>query len=202
MSKAAVLVGFAVMAGVVGATAGYVYIDSSNDPYADCRGGQAAGAIGGPFTLVDTKGATVTDRDVITKPSLVYFGFTYCPDVCPFDNARNAQAIDILADRGIVATPIFITIDPERDTSEVMADYTANMHPSMIGLTGTPEQIKAAAQAYRVLYQRRDVEGGDYLMDHSVFTYLVLPEVGFADFFQRSATPEEIADTVACFAAA
>lgn len=202
MSKTAVVVGFAVMAGVIGASAAYVFMGSGNDWYAACRGGQAAGTIGGPFTLVDTNGATVTDRDVITKPTLVYFGYTYCPDVCPFDNARNAQAIDILEERGIEATPVFITIDPARDTPAIMAEYTANIHPSMIGLTGSPDQIKAAAQAYRALYQRRDVAGGDYLMDHSVFTYLVLPEVGFADFFQRSATPEEIADSVACFDAA
>ncbi|MCU0800900.1 MAG: SCO family protein [Rhodobacteraceae bacterium] len=181
---------------------GYVLLNRPQDAFSACRGGVAAGQIGGPFTLVDSTGATVTDRDVITQPSLVYFGYTFCPDVCPFDNARNAQAVDILEERGIAATPIFITIDPARDTPEVMAEYTANVHPAMIGLTGSDEQIKAAANAYRALYQRRETGDENYLMDHSVFTYLMMPETGFADFFQRDATPEQIADSVACFAGA
>ncbi len=185
------------MVGLVAGSAAYVWHGRSDS---DCRGGVAAGAIGGPFTLVDTTGAEITSANVITKPSLIYFGYTYCPDVCPFDNARNAQAIDILEERGIDATPIFITIDPARDTPDIMAEYTQNIHPAMVGLTGSDTQIKAAADAYKVLYQRREMGGGDYLMDHSVFTYLMLPETGFADFFQRSATPEEIADKVACFA--
>jgi protein SCO1 len=199
MAKTAAILGFAAMVALVGGSAAYLFYGSSSDRFSDCRGGQAAGSVGGPFTLVDGTGRTVTDRDVITKPSLVYFGYTFCPDVCPFDNARNAQAIDILEERGIQATPVFITIDPERDKSPVMAEYTANIHPSMIGLTGTEDQVKATADAFRVIYQRREVEGSDYLMDHTVFTYLVLPETGFADFYTRDASPEQIADSVACF---
>lgn len=197
MANTAALLGFAATAGLVAGSAAYVFYGTSAN---DCRDGVAAGDIGGPFTLVDTTGAEVTSDDVITKPSLIYFGYTYCADVCPFDNARNAQAVDILQERGIEATPVFITIDPARDTPEVMADYSANMHPAMVGLTGSEAQIKAAAEAYKVLYQRRDMDGGDYVMDHSAFTYLMLPETGFADFFHRSATPEEIADAAACFA--
>ncbi len=168
----------------------------------NCANGAVGGDIGGPFTLLDTASNAVTEKDIITKPTLVYFGYTFCPDICPFDNARNAQAVDILEERGIETVPVFITVDPTRDTPDVMAEYVANMHPAMIGLSGTEDQIKAAADAYRVLYQRRDLDGGNYLMDHSVFTYLMLPETGFADFFQRSATPEEIADAVACFVGA
>jgi protein SCO1 len=202
LAKSAAILGFAAMAALIGGSAGYIYFKSADDQFSHCRGGLAAGDIGGPFSLVDSSGANVTDKDVIKQPSLVYFGYTFCPDICPFDNARNAQAIDILEERGIEATPVFISIDPARDTPEVMSEYAANMHPSMIGLTGSEEQVKAAADAYRVAYQRRDLGGGDYLMDHTVFTYLMLPETGFADFFQRSATPEEIADAVACFVGA
>jgi protein SCO1 len=199
MTRPAAILGFAAMVALVGGSAAYILYGSASDPFSKCRGGQSAGSIGGPFTLVDGQGRTVTDREVITKPSLVYFGYTFCPDVCPFDNARNAQAVDILEERGIEATPIFISIDPARDTPAVMAEYTANVHPGMIGLTGTEEQVKQAADAYRVVYQRRALEGDDYLMDHMVFTYLVLPETGFADFFRRDDPPEKIADAVACF---
>jgi protein SCO1 len=202
LAKVAAIAGFAAMLAITVGFAGYVYWPRPDDPLNACRGGAIAGDIGGPFTLIDTAGRTVTERDIITKPTLIYFGYTYCPDICPFDNARNAQAIDILEERGIDAQPVFISVDPERDTPQVMAEYSANMHPAMIGLTGDATQIKSAADAFRVLYQRRDVEGGDYLMDHSVFTYLMMPESGFADFFQRSATPEQVADAVACFAGA
>ncbi len=173
----------------------------SEGEFAQCQQGTVAGGdIGGPFTLVSETGETVTDKDVIKQPSLVYFGYTYCPDVCPLDAARNAEAVEILTERGVDATPVFITIDPERDTPEVLAEFTDVMHDDMIGLTGTPEQIKAASQAYRTFYKRQPGSGDDYLVDHSTFTYLVLPETGFVDFFRRDATAEKIAETVACYA--
>lgn len=201
MDKTAAILGSVALVAMLGIV-GYIGFERSRNAANNCANGVVGGDIGGPFTLVDTAGATVTDKDVITKPSLIYFGYTFCPDVCPFDNARNAQAVDILTERGIDVAPVFITVDPLRDTAQVMAEYTSNIHPAMIGLTGSEDQIKAAADAYRVLYQRREVGGGGYLMDHSVFTYLVTPETGFVDFFQRDATPEEVADTVACFAGA
>jgi protein SCO1 len=202
LAKTAALLGFAAVAALIGGSAGYVYFGGKDDPLSACRGGVSAGSVGGPFSLVNSEGNLVTDTEVITKPSLIYFGYTYCPDICPFDNARNAQAVDILEERGIEATPVFITVDPLRDTPEVMGEYAANMHPAMIGLSGTEDQVKSAADVYRVAYQRREIENGDYLMDHTVLTYLVLPETGFADFFQRSATPEDIAEAVACFVGA
>ncbi|TYB90458.1 SCO family protein [Oceaniovalibus sp. ACAM 378] len=166
-----------------------------------------AGAIGGPFTLVSETGETVTDVDVITKPTLVYFGYTFCPDVCPLDAARNAAAVDLLAERGYDVQPVFITIDPERDTPEVLAEWTDYMHPDMLGLTGSPEQIKAASQAYKTYFAKR--EGDDpafYLMDHTVFSYLMLPEHGFVEFFRgapnfngEGVTEEAVAESTACF---
>ena len=95
-------------------------------------------AIGGPFSLSDGDGKTVSDRDFPGKWQLIYFGYTFCPDVCPVDNSRNAEAVDILEEQGFDVTPVFISVDPARDTAEVMADYAANMHPRMIALTGTP----------------------------------------------------------------
>ena len=174
------------------------------DRFAQCRASSVAGgagAIGGPFELVNAKGETVTDKDVITEPSLLYFGFTYCPDVCPLDTSRNAEAVDILTERGYSTTPVFISIDPERDTPEVVGDFAYNLHEKMIGLTGSPEQVKAASQAYRTYYKKQDSDDPDYyLVDHTTMTYLVLPEHGFVEFFRRDTSPEAMADAVACFA--
>ncbi len=184
----------------LGATAWYVLGNRKDDVFAECRQGQVAGGdIGGPFTLVNTSGATVTDADVLTKPSLVYFGYTFCPDVCPLDMSRNVEAVDKLDEMGIDVTPVFISIDPERDTPEALRDYAANMHPKLVALTGSAEQVKAASQAYKTFYKRRDTGDEYYLMDHSTFTYLMLPGRGFVDFFRREITSDQMAESVACF---
>lgn len=187
----------------LGLGASYVATQGGNqDRFAQCRRGVVAGgaaAIGGPFTLVDETGATVTDKDVITGPTLLYFGYTYCPDVCPLDNARNAEAVTLLEERGYQVTPVFISVDSGRDTPEIMAEFTDVMHPRMIGLTGSPEQVKAASQAYRTYFNIQDPNDPYYLIDHSTQTYLVFPEIGFVEFFNRDATAEEMADRVGCF---
>lgn len=187
----------AVLAGL-GAT---YFVSQSQTDVSSCSGSTVAGDIGGPFELVNQNGETVTETDVITEPSLVYFGYTFCPDVCPFDVARNADAIDILLERGVSATPVFITIDPERDTVDVVSDYASNMHERMIALTGTPEQVAAASKAYKTYYKAQYDGSDEYLVDHSTFTYLVMPQTGFVEFFRRDTTAEQIADTVECFAA-
>lgn len=162
----------------------------------------ANNAIGGPFELIDKTGKTVTNESLITKPTLIYFGYTFCPDVCPLDMARNAAALDILAERGVDVSGVFITIDPERDTPEIVGEYADNFHPDMIGLTGSAAQIDAASKAYRTVYAKQGDDPEYYLMQHSTFTYLTLPERGFVEFFHQVDTPEEVADRVACFAAA
>lgn len=174
-----------------------------DDAFAQCREGVVAGgagSVGGPFSLVSETGAAVTDADVITEPTLVYFGYTFCPDVCPLDAVRNAEAVDILTEQGVATQPVFITVDPARDTPEVLAAFTDNIHERMIGLTGTQDQTHAAASAYRVYYQSH-ADGTDpyYLVDHTAFTYLVLPEHGFVDFFTRETTPVEMAERTACY---
>lgn len=182
----------------------YVSKDAvGDDQFAQCRQGQVAGgtsAIGGPFTLVSETGETVTDKDVITEPSLLYFGYTFCPDVCPLDNSRNAEAIELLESRGQIVQPVFISIDPNRDTPEVMAEFTDYLHPRMLGLTGSAEQVKAASQAYRTYYKKQESDDEEYyLVDHSTFTYLVMPEQGFVEYFKRDVTPEQMADRIGCF---
>lgn len=158
----------------------------------------AGGAIGGPFTLVDELGSTVTEAEVITEPSLIYFGYTFCPDFCPMDNQRNAIATDILEDGGTSITPIFITIDPERDTVEVVEDYTNSFHPKMLGLTGSEEQIRDVAKEYKVVYGKADEDPEFYLMNHTVFSYFVTPEDGFVDFFKNDDSAEAVAERISC----
>lgn len=192
----------AVVASFLGGTAWWVYDRQTSDPYAQCRSGAVGGTIGGPFTLLDSKGETVTDTDVITGPSLVYFGYSFCPDVCPLDNMRNAEAVDILEERGFQVTPIFVSVDPARDTPQIMGEYAEMMHPRMIGLTGTDEQVKEAAKAYKVYYRKGESEDEFYTVDHSAFTYLMLPGNRFMEFFRREETADQMAERVSCFLSA
>lgn len=178
-----------------------VFLSSGDDDtaFASCGSTAVAGDLGGPFTLVNGDGETVTDEQVITGPTLIYFGYTYCPDVCPLDVDRNAAAIEILEERGDMVTPVFITIDPARDTPEVVNDFAKAMHPRMIGLTGSTEQVAQASKAYRTYSKAHPPVDGEYIVDHSTFSYLVTPEQGFVEFFRRELTPEQLADKIGCF---
>lgn len=185
---------------LLGGTYYAVKINQTADPFADCRAGAVGGgAIGGPLSLIDTQGKPVTEAEIFTKPTLLYFGYTFCPDVCPMDSARNAEAVDILEEKGFDVQPAFITIDPARDTPEVVREFVANLHPKMVGLTGSEDQIKAASQAFKTYYKKNDTGDEFYMMDHSTFTYLVLPKVGFVDFFKREDTADGMAERAACF---
>lgn len=188
------------VAAFLGASAYYIWSVQGDDAFAKCRSGQVAGGdIGGPFTLANTDGQQVTDADVLAKPALVYFGYTFCPDVCPMDMARNVEAVDILEERGFDVTPVFITIDPERDTSEVLAEYAQNLHPKLAALTGSLDQVKAASMAYKTFFQKQPSEDEFYLVDHTTMTYLMLPGTGFADFYRREVMADQMAEQVACF---
>jgi protein SCO1/2 len=190
---------------LLGVTYYMTMLGGDDDQFAQCRASSVAGGagqIGGPFTLVDETGKTVTDKVVVDQPALIYFGYTFCPDVCPLDAARNAEAVDILESRSKIVKPVFISIDPERDTPEMLAEFTDYLHPRMLGLTGSAEQVKAASKAYRTFYQaQKPAEGEEdlYLVDHSTMSYLTLPEHGFVEFFRRDATAEQMADRIQCF---
>ena len=149
-------------------------------PPADAPPLQGA-AIGGPFTLTDQDGKTVTDKDYAGQYRIVYFGYSYCPDVCPVDLQHIAQGYAAFEkadpEKAANVRPIFVSVDPERDTPEVMKQYVSAFHPRLVGLTGTPEQLAAAAKAYGVYYQKREVEGAsEYLMDHSRSAILFGPD--------------------------
>jgi protein SCO1/2 len=154
--------------------------------------------IGGPFALTDHTGAPITSAGLIDGPVLIYFGYTFCPDICPVDVAVMAEAVDLLAEQGFDVTPVFITIDPERDTPEALAYYAEAMHPRMVALTGTEAGIKAAADAYKIYYERVDLadSAADYLMNHTTFTYFVMPD-GIRALFRNGFPPEEMAGEVA-----
>lgn len=187
----------------IGLTAIYAITRGGADKFADCRASVIAGGsgtIGGPFTLTDENGRKVTDKDVLTEPSLVYFGYTLCPDVCPADVARNAEATDALEEMGHMVQPVFISVDPGRDTPEALKQWTDYLHPRLLGLTGTPEEIAAAAKAYRTYYKvPEDKSDPYYAVDHQTQTYLMLPNGGFVEFFDRETDPETMASRVACF---
>jgi protein SCO1/2 len=141
------------------------------------------GPIGGPFTLVDHTGKLRTDADFRGKLLLMYFGYSSCPDVCPTDLQQIGLAIDGLGTAGEDIQPLFITVDPERDTAAHLAEYVLLFHPRLIGLTGSAEQIRRAAFAYKVYYAKYPPDSADYVIDHSSFVYLV-DEVGkYIGFF-------------------
>lgn len=202
MTRLYALLASSAIAAILGGTYLLTRVGQDGDQFAQCRSSQiagGAGAIGGPFELINAAGETVTDKDVITEPSLIYFGYTFCPDVCPMDVARNAETIDVLTERGQSVTPVFISVDPKRDTPDAVGDFAANLHEKMIGLTGSLEQIQAASRAYKTYFKAQPADDDYYLVDHSTFTYLVLPEQGFVEFFRRDETPEQMADKIGCF---
>jgi len=153
--------------------------------------------IGGPFALTDQNGARRTEADFRGKLMLVYFGFTYCPDICPTDLQQMGLAVDLLDAAGEMVQPIFITLDPERDTAEHLKDYMALFHPRFLGLTGEPAAIKEAARAYRVFFKKveRD-DKSDYTIDHSAFIYLMGRDGEYLGFFPPGTPPARMADAI------
>jgi protein SCO1 len=154
--------------------------------------------IGGPFTLSTSDGRTVTDQTYRGKWLLVYFGYTFCPNSCPTTLLEVAAALKKLGPDAAQVQPLFITVDPQRDTPKVMRQYTESFDPRIVGLTGTPEQIAAAAQEYGAYYARhRTGPGtGDYVMDHSTYLYVVDPQGKFVRAFDTSASGDQIADAL------
>ena len=167
---------------LVAGTAYYI----ANQPRGQISIGTAL--VGGPFSLTDQTGRKVTDKDFRGHYMLVFFGYTYCPDMCPTELQVMSAALDNLGAKADAIQPIFITFDPQRDTPEVLKQYVSNFHPRLVGLTGTPEEIAVVAKAYRVFYNRlEDTSGPDtYLMDHSTITYLMDKQGKFLKHFSYS----------------
>ena len=154
-------------------------------------------SIGGPFKLTDHTGAQMTDEALRGNYALIYFGYTFCPDVCPTELGKIAVAIDELGADGARVTPIMITIDPERDTPQVLAEYVSLFHDRLIGLTGGKAEIKEIAQKYRVFYRRfEDPNFTFYLLDHTSFVYLIGPKGSVLSMFRYGTPPKEMADAI------
>ena len=161
----------------------------------DDTGQQVPGAqIGGPFTLVDQDGKTVTEKNFTGSYKIIYFGFTYCPMICPTELQKIAGVLNTLGAEGEQITPIFITVDPARDTPEVMKNYVTQFHPRLTGLTGSKEQIEAVEKNYRVFAKKaQDPAMSDYSMDHSSFIYLMGPDDTLVAIYRTADTADFIA---------
>ncbi len=163
-------------------------------------GGTPAGlVVGGPFALVGGDGKAVTDKDFRGKYMLVYFGYTYCPDVCPTTLNTVADALDKLGAKADRVRPVFISIDPKRDTPAVVRQFASAFGPKLVGLTGSAEQIAAAAKAYRVYYTEHRTGTGpdDYTMDHSSVLYLMGPDGRFVAPIRADLAPDQMAVSLA-----
>lgn len=160
-------------------------------------GDNATPAVGGPFALIDQNGVARRDSDFRGKLMLVYFGYTYCPDACPTTLAAISQTLDLLGNRAAKVQPLFISVDPARDTPEQLKSYAANFHPSLLALTGTPDALKQAEQEYHVYVAKVPQSGeDDYLIDHSSIVYLMGRDGRFLDQFPTGMPPKVMAATI------
>lgn len=150
-------------------------------------------SIGGPFRLTDQYGKTVTQADFRGRYMLIYFGYSYCPDVCPTTLGVMAQALEKLGAQSERVVPVFITVDPARDTPKVLADYMKAFGPNFIGLTGSNDQIKAVEKEYRVYAAKRPLENGNYGMDHSSVIYLMGTNGKMVSFYDEAMSPDDLA---------
>jgi protein SCO1/2 len=184
----------ALLGGLLILGAGAFFVLSLHETPRGAAGTLLASAIGGPFRLVDQNGKTVTDADLKGKWSLVYFGYTHCPDACPTALNDISIALDELGPQRNAVRPVFVTVDPERDTPEVLKSYVTAFDAPILALSGTPEEIAQAAKGYRVYYAKHPEAGGDYSMDHSSVIYVMDPEGRFTASFTQQNSPEEIAE--------
>jgi protein SCO1/2 len=154
--------------------------------------------VGGPFELTDHTGHARTERDFRGQLMLVYFGFTYCPDICPADLQAIGLALDKLGNDAARVQPLFVTVDPERDTAEHLAEYVPLFHPRLIGLTGSLDAIRKAASAYKVYFAKVPIgkEAGDYTVDHTAYIYLMDRDGNYLGFFPPGTSADRMAEII------
>ncbi len=184
---------------LIGALAGAAALIVTRAPTGPEVATTGTALIGGPFTLVGRDGKPVTDRAFRGKYMLIFFGFTHCPDICPAELQVMSAALDELGPKANEIIPIFITLDPERDTPPVVTGYVMNFSPRFVGLTGSPEQIAEAAKAYRVTYSKFQEEGAkpdDYSIDHSALVYLMGKDGEYLTHFAYGTPAAKMAETL------
>jgi cytochrome oxidase Cu insertion factor (SCO1/SenC/PrrC family) len=195
-----VLAGF-----VVGAAAALAIFPAARERLLPASGLRSVGQamVGGPFRLTDQNGKQVTEQDFRGRFMLVYFGFTYCPDVCPTALQVMAAALDKLGPKAERITPVLITVDPERDTPAQLAQYVKSFHPRLVGLTGSPQEVEAAAKAYRVYVKKAPdpKSTAGYTMDHSSIVYVMGPDGQYRAHFTHATSPDTMADRLAALLA-
>lgn len=190
---AGILISAFAMVGAIYAGVKTGQFDATNAP--QTASDSASALIGGPFTLTDQTGVQVTEADLLGHYSLVAFGYTYCPDICPLTQQSIAAALNELGRRGDQIVPYLITIDPLRDTVEVLAEYARHFHPRLVALTGTPQQIAEAASVFRVFYARtgQPAERPDeYLMEHTAIVYMMGPDGRYVTHFTHATPVDEM----------
>jgi protein SCO1/2 len=190
-----ILAGFLI--GALGGAAALVLTSAAPGPKVETSG---KALIGGPFALTDPQGKTVTDQDFRGKHMLVFFGFTNCPDICPAELQVMAASLDELGPKADKVAPIFVTLDPERDTPEAVGAYVKNFDTRFIGLSGLPEDIGKVAKAYRVAYSKFVPEGGDqasgYSVDHTAFVYFMGPDGQYITHFPYGTPTAKMVETL------
>jgi protein SCO1/2 len=189
------LIAFIIAGFLIGALAGAAILVLTAPPGGQRVVSSGTALVGGPFSLIGTDGKTVTDQNFRGRYMLVFFGFTHCPDICPAELQVMAQALDKLGDKAKEVVPVFITLDPERDTPQVMAEYVKSFGPNVVGLTGSSEAIAAAAKAYRVAYAKvgNKESAGGYTVDHSALAYLMDPQGRFVTHFSYGTSADDMA---------
>ena len=150
------------------------------------------------FNLIHEDGFKISRKKLINQPSLLYFGYTFCPDICPFDLMRNSQVVDLLLDEDIKIKPLFVTLDPKRDTLETLKEYTDFHHKDMIGLTGSNKEIDRIKKIFMIYSHMPNDPSGDYIINHSTFSYFILPDVGLVTYFTRKDKVEKMSNTIKC----
>lgn len=154
--------------------------------------------VGGPFKLTDHTGRRVTQQDFAGRPTVVFFGFTNCPDVCPSGLQVLSAALDKLGAKADKLVPLFISVDPERDTPEQLARYVQSFHPRIVGLTGTPEEVAQAAKAYHVYFKKTENAGsaGSYTIDHSALFYIMDEKGGYSSHATHATPPDKLVELI------
>lgn len=186
-----------IIGSLLGAATAYKFL-SPSEPGSQGRFTEGQVAIGGPFSLVDQTGARVSEKDFLGKPMLIFFGFTNCPDVCPSGLQTLTVALNALGEQAQKLSPVFVSVDPDRDTPAALAAYIQSFHPLIRGLTGTPDEVQAAAKSYRVYYKKvpDPADATRYNVDHSAFFYLMDKNGQYVKHFPHTVDAEKLAEAI------